>query len=243
MYVNVLLVKDEDTGKWRLREHTAHDILRFVHQALLPHFRFGSLDEEVPEQLMAVQYIQGHHQVIEIGGNIGRNSCVIGKLLHNSSNMLVVESDPNNAAQLVQNRDACGLNFHVEASAISEVPMIQNHWITQPLNASQGPLSGWDTVSTITYKDLIKKYPDFASVDVLVLDCEGAFHDILRDNPEILTGVSWILIENDFLEVTQKQFVDEVITSTGFSCVYRVGGGSCFYNENFFEVWFNPTPK
>ena len=36
--------------------------------------KHGSFDEELPEQKMAVKYLNGNEKVLEIGGNIGRNS-------------------------------------------------------------------------------------------------------------------------------------------------------------------------
>jgi len=48
-------------------------------------------------------YIKPNDCVLEIGGNIGRNSCVIGKLLSDSRNLLVVESDPESVYKLEEN--------------------------------------------------------------------------------------------------------------------------------------------
>ncbi len=52
------------------------------------------MSDEYPEQFLTVRFIKPDHCVIEIGGNIGRNSCVISKFLNNSNNLLVIESDP-----------------------------------------------------------------------------------------------------------------------------------------------------
>ena len=48
---------------------------------------YGNFSEEYPEQEMAVMYIKPDDIVLEIGGNIGRNSCIIGSLLNDSKNL------------------------------------------------------------------------------------------------------------------------------------------------------------
>ena len=42
--------------------------------------------------------------MIVFGGNIGRNSCVIGKVLNDSNNLLVIESDPLSVSKLEENK-------------------------------------------------------------------------------------------------------------------------------------------
>jgi 16S rRNA A1518/A1519 N6-dimethyltransferase RsmA/KsgA/DIM1 with predicted DNA glycosylase/AP lyase activity len=60
--------------------------------------------------------------VLEIGGNIGRNSGVIGKIFDDSNNLLVVESDPLSVSKLEENKNINSLNFKIEGSAISKIP-------------------------------------------------------------------------------------------------------------------------
>jgi FkbM family methyltransferase len=85
------------------------------------------LREEFPEQKMAVKYLKGDEKVLEIGGNIGRNSCVIGRIL-NHSDFVTLECDSTIAKQLIENRDLNGLTFHVEIAALSKRPLIQKEW-------------------------------------------------------------------------------------------------------------------
>ena len=40
---------------------------------------------------MSVIFINPNDCVLEIGGNIGRNSCVIGKILNDSNHLLVID--------------------------------------------------------------------------------------------------------------------------------------------------------
>ena len=41
---------------------------------------------------MAVQFIHPRAKVLELGGNVGRNSCLIGRLLNDSSELVVLVS-------------------------------------------------------------------------------------------------------------------------------------------------------
>jgi hypothetical protein len=64
---------------------------------------YGSFNEEFPEQNMVVNYLTGNEKVLEIGGNIGRNSCVIGRIL-NHSDFVTLECDTSISKQLIENR-------------------------------------------------------------------------------------------------------------------------------------------
>ena len=73
--------------------------------------------------------------------------------------------------------------------------------------------------------------------DTLVLDCEGAFYYILMDMPEILTNVNLIIMENDYNDITHKNYIDSVLKQHNFYVDYvEAGGWGCCYN-NFYEVW------
>lgn len=196
------------------------------------HINHGTLNEELPEQRMAVRYLKGNERVLEIGGNIGRNSLIIASLLENSRNLVTLESDIRVAEQLKENRNLNGLHFHVECSALSKRKLMQNGWDTMPGNTLQ---PGYSWVNTITYSNLKKKY--MLAFDTLILDCEGAFYYILMDMPEVLSGVKLIIMENDYKVLEHKHYVDDVLRENNFRRDYvEIGGwGHCF--DNFFEVW------
>ena len=193
---------------------------------------YGTLNEELPEQRMAVRYLKGNERVLEIGGNIGRNSLIIASLLENSRNLVTLESDIHVAEQLKENRNMNGLHFHVECSALSKRKLMQNGWDTIPGNILQ---PGYSWVNTITYSNLKKKY--MLAFDTLILDCEGAFYYILMDMPEVLSGVKLIIMENDYKVLEHKHYVDDVLRENNFRRDYveQGGWGHCF--QNFFEVW------
>jgi FkbM family methyltransferase len=206
--------------------------LNEIHSTLT--LAFGNFYEEYPEQLMVCRYLNGNENVLEIGGNIGRNSLVIGRILNysNNNNFVVLESDNEIAQQLIHNRDINNLNFNVEPFALSKRNLIQREWETIE---SDQVLDGYKKVNTITLEELNNKYN--ISFDTIVLDCEGAFYYILMDMPEILDNVKTIIMENDYHEYDKKAYVDSILTEKSFTVVYEESGGwgPCF--NNFFQVW------
>jgi FkbM family methyltransferase len=196
-------------------------------------FQYGSLTEELPEQKMVVRYLTGYEKVLEIGGNIGRNSLIIASILgYNNTNFVTLECDTNIAAQLTHNRDLNNMRFHIESSALSKRKLIQKGWDTI---ASDILLPGYHPVNIISWNDLKNKYN--IEFDTLVLDCEGAFYYILMDMPEMLNNISLIIMENDYWDISHKNYIDSILTKHNFYVDYsEVGGwGPCF--NKFFEVW------
>ena len=207
------------------------DIINMLHNKL--QIQYGSFKEELPEQLMAVRYLTGNEKVLEIGGNIGRNSLIIGSILgDNKNNFVTLECDLNIAAQLTHNRDLNNMDFHVESSALSKRKLIQKDWDTI---ASDVLLPGYKNVNSISWDELNNKYN--IKFDTLVLDCEGALYYILMDMPEILDNISLIIMENDYWDISRKNYVDDILIKNNFYVDYseRGGWGPCF--NNFFEVW------
>ena len=206
-----------------------HEKLNNIHSNLK--IRHGSLRDEFPEQRMAVSYLTGNEKVLEIGGNIGRNSLVIASIVNNN-NFVSLETDSKIAKQLEENRDLNNFTFHIENSALSKRKLIQRGWDTKPSDVLE---SGYFWVNTLTIDQLKEKYN--IPFDTLVLDCEGAFYYILMDMPEILNGINTIIMENDYHDIRHKSFVDSTLKQNNFyNCYREAGGWGCCYS-NFFEVW------
>ena len=195
---------------------------------------YGNFDTEVPEQIMAVKYIKGHEKVLEIGGNIGRNTMIIGYILnHNNNNNLVsLESDTDISKQLIHNKELNKLDFYIENAALSKRQLIQKDWDTI---VSEEVLEGYKKVNIITYDQLINKYN--INFDTLVLDCEGAFYYILMDMPEILNNINLIIMENDYHDIEHKKYIDNILTKNNFKVDYEAGGGWGVCTDYFFQVW------
>lgn len=194
----------------------------------------GYFENEIEEQLMAIKYLKGDEKVLEIGGNIGRNSVMIAHLLgENQNNLVVLECDENNADILRQNKYLNNMNFHIENSALSKRKLIQRGWDTMP---SDELLDEYNWVNTITLEKLRAKYN--IRFDTLVLDCEGAFYYILLDMPDILDNIKLIMVENDYHDMSHKEYVDNVLRQNNFTRTYVKSG--CWHlpcAQFFYEVW------
>jgi FkbM family methyltransferase len=195
---------------------------------------FGSFLDEFPEQMMAVRYLKGDEKVLEIGGNIGRNSLIIASILNknNNNNFVSLECDYDISNQLKHNKEKNNLNFYIENSALSKRKLIQKEWDTIE---SDVLLDGYSWVNTITLEELNAKYN--IEFDTLVLDCNSAFYYILLDMPEILNNINLIIMKNDYPDIHQKQYIDEIITENSFYVDYveNEGWGPC--SNHFYEVW------
>lgn len=193
--------------------------------------KYGNFNEELPEQKMVVRYLTGNEKVLEIGGNIGRNSLIIASIIDNN-NFVCLESDPEIGKQLIYNRNLNNFTFHIENSALSNRKLIQRGWDTIP---SDILLDDYKWVNTITFDELNNKYN--INFDTLVLDCEGAFYYILIDIPEILNNINLIIMENDYYEISKKEYIDEILKKNNFYRDYVESGGWKPCYDNFFEVW------
>ena len=198
--------------------------------------KYGSFSDELPEQKMSIRQLKGHEKVLELGGNIGRNSLVISSILQNSRNLVTLECDPNIANALRENRDINNFEFHIENSALSKRNLVQRGWVTIQSNIV---VDGYTPINIISFDELQNKYN--IVFDTLVLDCEGAFYYILMDMPEILENINLIIMENDYTDINHKQYMDQVLIENDFYCDYIEPGGEpsgwhpCF--NNFYEVW------
>lgn len=189
----------------------------------------GNMKDEYPEQLMAIKYIKPTDTVLEIGGNIGRNTCVIASILDDDSRLLSLECSHEYAKQLEENKIQNFFNFNIENSALSKLALIQKDWNTY---ISETVLPGYTKVNVITFDEIKSKYG--LNFNVLVADCEGALYQILKDEENFLENIETIIIENDFTDYTKKQFVDDIFKQNGFKLIYIKSGGwgpceSCFY--------------
>ena len=204
-------------------------------------FDHGSLEEEFPEQIMAMKYIQPTACVLELGGNVGRNSCVIASILDDSSKLVVFECDPDIAQQLQHNRDMNTFRFAIEKKALSKRRLIHRGWDTTPIEDTQNIPSGWKMIDTISWGNLQKKYQHMR-FDTLVADCEGALYYILKDEPGFLASFHTAIIENDYFDISHKAFVDSELIRNGFRLVYNEALTDSWQQhrpciDQFFQTW------
>ncbi len=204
--------------------------LNELHKYLI--MNHGDIKEEYPEQMMSINNIKEDDVVLELGANIGRNTCVIAQILKDDKNLLTLECDPISVEKLTENRDLNKFNFHIEPSALSKRNLIQRGWDTI---ISDVVLPGYSKVNTITWDELKNKYP--LNFTVLVADCEGALYYILQDEPKFFDNFKTIIMENDYWDMNNKTFVDNSLKNHGFSLVHSEGGGWGPCTNCFFQVW------
>ena len=210
------------------------NVLKKMHQSLK--LDYGSFQDEYPEQLLAVEYIKGNESNLEIGGNIGRNSIILGSILndHNNTNLVTLECCTEIATQLTHNRNKNNLFFHIENAALSKTQLYQPNGQWQTVQ-SDVPLEGHTKLDTITFDQIETKYK--IKFDTLVMDCEGAFYYILQDMSDMLKNIQLIIMENDYNIIEHKEFVDTCLIASGLHRVHWEAGGwgPCF--NRFYEVW------
>lgn len=84
-------------------------------------FRHGNLKAELQEQIMSSMFLTGDEKVLELGSNIGRNSCVVGYILNkkNNFNFVTLETEEKIIPKLKENREINNLKFYIENRALS----------------------------------------------------------------------------------------------------------------------------
>jgi len=193
---------------------------------------YGTFVDEYPEQLLAMSFIKGNEKVLEIGGNIGRNSLIIASLLNDDRNLVTLETDKNIVEQLSHNKNINNLTFNIEPKALSYKKLIQKGWNTIPCTFL---MEGYTVVDTITFEELEAKYN--ITFDTMIIDCEGAFYHVLKDNENILDNINLMIMENDYNNIQHKLYVDSVFVKKGFKRVLNVAGGWGPCYDFFYEVW------
>lgn len=218
------------------------DILKQYQNKLI--IKHGSFNDELTEQLLCVKYLEKNDVVLEIGGNIGRVSLIISSII-NSKNLVVIESDKDIFNKLLENRNVNNLSFCGINGVISNSNLYQYGWnvyTKDEMNSSNVDNSKFKLVPNISYKDIINNIPH--KFNTLVIDCEGSFYNILKQEPYILNGISKIIIENDYRNIEQKQYVNSVLEQNGFDTIESINLPKQFhkYHKNsdiqkgFYEV-------
>jgi len=177
----------------------------------------GNLMREIPEQIVAIKHIRPDDCVLELGCDVGTNSCVINSILSEKTNHLAVESNVDVIPKLKENRDNNNLKFQIGNFAISNKPLFQNHWETsESTNGKKVTSKTWDDVKTMFPK---------LNFNVIVSDCEGCFIRILKTFPAVLNNIRLIIIEHDFNSESDIQFFYELMKKKNYICasVYNKG--------------------
>lgn len=219
-------------NEWKdnITNYENEERLKYIHNNIK--INYGSMLDEYIEQSMVASFLDRNAKVLEIGGNIGRNSIIIASILNDETNFVVLETNSEDALKLEHNKNLNYFNFHVENAALSYRKLIQRGWDTYP---SDVLYDGFFWVNTITFEELTKKYN--IMFDTLVADCEGALYYILKDNESVLDNIHTIIVENDYHDYDKKLFVEETYIKRGFKNVLNISGGWGPCYDCFYQVW------
>ena len=210
-----------ENGKERLRQ--IHQRIALLH---------GDLEYEYPEQLMSAIFLPSDAKVLELGSDLGRNTHVIAAILDDSSNLVTLETRSECIPYLIDNRNYNGFHFHIECAALSKHPLIQLGWNTIQ---SDVDLPGYRRINTVSFAGLQQKYG--ITFDTLVADCEGGLYYALQDEPEALTNIKLVIMENDYATEEQYIFVTDLFKAYGLELVYNEGYIRFSGNNAFYQVW------
>lgn len=222
----------------KLKDLTGDECCRVYHK--LVYLTGGNKWDEYPEQLMTSMFLPSCSKVLELGSNIGRNTLLIASILDDDTNLVTLETVPSTVEILEKNKRDNGFTFHIVNAALSARPLVQpqGEWDSRPLMDGED-VSPTDIIpSIISFDELQEKFN--IEFDTLILDCEGAFFYILQDFPTILDNIRLVIMENDYKDITHKQYVDECLVSKGFERIYVCQGGWGPCTSMFFETWSRP---
>lgn len=219
LYRQVREAYDDNT----VRFQTLADVHQTIHGM--------DMSGEKDEQQIIFDYLDRDSQgVLEFGGNIGRTSMVINRLLRHPRRHVVFESDPDNARTLARNRALNGCCFTIVAAALSDRPLVQNGWNAKILDhsnfgsgnnhANNPEDDGWKIIPTMSFSDFQAQFP--IPFDTLVVDCEGCIAQILLDHgDELLSSIRTIIIEHDDAANPHvpQNFVRNYLANYGFDNV------------------------
>lgn len=208
--------------------------LSLLHKNLL--MTYGTFQDELPEQLLAVEYIEKTDKILEIGANIGRNSIILSCLLENEEKQMVSLECNNDFTKLLEhNRNINGLKFNIEPSALSLRRLAIYDWDTITLSENEVLPNGYKEINIMSYEEIEKKYN--IEFDTIVIDAEGAFYYILLDNPNILKNIKKIIMENDYHNIEHYNFINNLLLSNNFVCKHTSGGGWGPCKDFFYQVF------
>ena len=192
--------------------------------------------DETYEQLMTLQFLRPDARVLELGGNVGRNSMLINDMLENKKHHVVLESSPEIAQCLQKNRDANQMEFHVEDAALSKRRLVQKQHSWQTVSTDDN-VDGSFVVRNVTLPELEQKYG--FQFNTLIADCEGGLFHILQDDPTVLDNITMIMVENDYFDQSKHEFVENMYIKKGFKKLYTDNHPQVQMRHDmfFFEVW------
>lgn len=180
---------------------------------------------ERAEILMTRKFLPPGMDVVELGGSIGANTCLIAR---KARRVLSVEADPNLAERLRATVTANGLpNVTVIAKAVAGRQ--GGVGFQRGADSISGQLSpNGITVPAVSLSSLLTDHG--IGPYALVSDCEGAEVEILKEDPEALSNCEIALVEMGGLGFSPDD-VERLFIQIGFRSIYRHGPCAVFERD------------
>jgi len=195
------------------REGYKKDSITDVHKKIT--LKHGSMGEELPEQKVILEYLPSDAKVLEFGGNIGRASLIINYVLQDKTPQLTVESDPNIAKQLKENRDLNNAKFEILEGVISNKKFIQKGWSTKQSDKLE---AGWRRVPNYSLENILGKYN--INFDTIVADCEGCTVSFFKEYPDFIKQIKLIILEHDFNDKEELNYFKNLMAKNNFKKIH-----------------------
>ena len=183
-------------------------------------------DYEDDEVTLLRAFIQEADKVIELGGRLGKSSCVINKLLKTKRHHVVIEPNKSVLNLLETNRDNNNCKFQILDKILgngTDKFNLHSYHAGKPNKFSistQTKLSNNSDadVDSITYSDVCKKYKII--FNVLVADCEGCLEYVVRSNETMLINMRMVIFEKDG-DCCDYSYVSKKLKESGLTEVTR----------------------
>ena len=152
--------------------------------------------EELYERSLILNFLNKDAKVLEIGGGLGHVSNAISNHLNNKENLIVIEPHKEKANKLKE-------KYRVFNGIISNnkqwfIKSKKEYYVTiTNKNMKKENIKDSLEINNITnIKNLEQKFN--IKFDTLIVDCEGALPQIMKDNPELYNQINMIIIEYDW---------------------------------------------
>ena len=195
------------------RERFHSNKLKDIHKKLT--LKYGNINGELPEQKVILKHLPPDAKVLEFGGNIGRASLIINHVLEDKTQQLTVESDPNIAKQLKENRDLNNAKFKILEGVISNKKFIQKGWRTKQSDRLE---SGWKWIPNYSLENILVKYN--INFDTIVADCEGCIVSFFKENTDFIKQIKLIILEHDFSDKKDLNYFKNLMSKNNFKKIY-----------------------
>jgi len=177
---------------------------------------------------MVRTWLPANATVLEVGARYGSVSCVIAAMQQQSGKAVSVEPDFKVWDALDKNLKTYGCQVNVLKGVVGTTPVAIEELGTSGFGTrTQGAGSKVGTSSrTVPAHSLAQLETDFnMHFDTLVVDCEGWFPTLLRENPKILEKMVLIIVEahTDRPEDSEEQAVADLQSKSGFEVVAQQG--------------------